>query len=442
MLEFRLRRGFGRWQLYAKEVLKMRPVLIALSIIIILFPSNLLAQVQMVTRPERESVELTIYNSRDLTLVREQRNVTLKSGLNLLQFSWVDTLIDPTSIRLKTLDSEADVHVKSAIFPPRLPNTIQWQVEAEEPGERALEVSYFTKTMSLEASVTISNDSGDDYENAQTRLVVGDVKLVEEVRELAAGIEEDKALKRAEARQLGTRRRGRGVETEEAGEQLAFFAARAPAVAETQAVSEYYMYVLKGRDTIKHEWQKRKLSFIIDEIPIKTVHRFGEHGDSVARFYQFKNDEEHNLGKEPLPRGNVKVFVESESTQIRVISSYIGEADIDFTPVGKEVKLYMGSDPEIKVKKRQMNIRRLNLQFDKDKKLVRFDTEREYTFEIESYKTEDANLEIKENLGRDWEILSSSHEYEQKDAHSIEFKLKLPAGGKDMIRYEVRLQGR
>lgn len=437
----------------------MRSVLIAVSVIITLFPSYLLAQVQMVTRPERESVELTIYNSRDLTLVREQRNVTLKSGLNLLQFSWVDTLIDPTSIRLEVLDAEADVHVKSAIFPPRLPNTIQWQVEAKAAGERMLEVSYFTsgltweanyiavmdeaeKSMSLRASVTISNNSGDDYENAQTRLVVGDVKLVEEVRELAAGLgmEEDRALKKAAEQPRVVAKRARaalaGVEAQEA----AFLAAPAVPFGETQAISEYYMYILEGRDTIKHEWRKRKLSLVTDDIPIKTVHRFGEHGDSVARFYQFKNDEEHNLGKEPLPRGNLKALrVEDESG---AISSYIGETDMDFTPVGKEAKLYIGPDPEVKVKKRQMNIRRVNLQFDKDKRLVRFDTEREYTFEIENYKAESVNLEIKENLGRDWEILSSSHKYEQKDAHSIEFKLKLPAGGKDMIKYEVRLQGR
>jgi len=437
----------------------VRKILIVTSfmLIFILLPSYLLAQVQMVTRPERESVELTIYNSRDLTLVREQRNVTLRSGLNLLQFSWVDTLIDPTSIQLKVIDAEADVYVKSAVFPPNLPNTIQWQVEAKAAGEHTLEVSYFTsgltwdanyialmdeseKSMSLSASVTISNNSGDDYENAQTRLVVGDVKLVEEVRELAAGfgVAGKKAVEEAETRVLAAKR-GRGVAREEV-EELAFYAAPAPpAVAETQAISEYYMYVLEGRDTIKHEWRKRKLSFVTDDIPVKTVHRFGEHGDSVARFYQFKNDEEHNLGKEPLPRGNLKVFVKSDSG---AISSYIGQADVDFTPVGKEVKLYIGPDPEVKVKKRQMNIRRVNLQFDKDKRLVRFDTEREYTFEIENYKTEAVDLEIKENLGRDWEILSSSHKYERKDAHSIEFKLKLPAGGKDMVKYEVRLQGR
>lgn len=427
----------------------MRWVLIAL--LLILLPSYLLAQVQMVTRPERESVELTIYNSRDLTLVREQRNITLKSGPNLLQFSWVDTLIDPTSIQLKVPDAEAGVQVRSAIFPPSLPNTIQWQVDAGSPGEKKLEVSYFTsgltwnanyvavmdkveKIMTLSASVTISNNSGEDYENAQTRLIVGDVRLVEEVRALAAGfgVEDDNAL--------DIRKRARRVQVEEVAEKYEVLAPRAPAVAERQEISEYYMYVMEGRDTIKHEWRKRKLSFVVDEIPVKTIHRFGEHGDSVVRLYQFKNDEEHNLGKEPLPRGNIKVFVKDE---FDAISSYIGEVNIDFTPVGKEVKLYLGPDPEVKVKKRQMKVKRVNLQFgEKDKNLAKFDTEREYTIEMENFKTESVNLEIKETLGRDWTILSSSHDYEKKDAYSIEFKLELPAGGKDTIRYEVRMEGR
>lgn len=435
----------------------MRLILFTVSLILILLPSYLFAQVQMVTRPERSSVELTIYNSRDLTLVREQRDITLKDGQNLLQFSWTDTLIDPTSIQLKVVDPKADIQVRSAIFPPDLPNTIQWQVEAKEPGEQTLEVSYFTsgltwdanyiaildaKMMSLTASVTISNNSGEDYENAQTRLMVGDVRLVEEVRELAEGkgFAEDKLL-RQEVRKTPAAKKARGAEALEMTDEFAVLAAApATAVAETQAVSEYYMYVLKGADTIKHEWKKRKLYFTVDNIPVETVHRFGEHGDSVIQFYQFKNDEEHNLGKEPLPRGKVKVFIRDVSG---AISAYIGEVNIDFIPVGKEVKLYMGTDPEVIVKKRQMSIKRVNLQFDeKDRRLALFDTEREYTFQLENYKTEDVNLEVKENLGRDWTILSSSHKYEQKDAYSVEYKLKLPAGGKDMIKYEVRLQGR
>jgi len=43
--------------------------------------------VDLSTVPKRDSVQLTIYNSEDLTLVRETRTVTFKKGANPLEFS-------------------------------------------------------------------------------------------------------------------------------------------------------------------------------------------------------------------------------------------------------------------------------------------------------------------------------------------------------------------
>jgi hypothetical protein len=40
--------------------------------------------VDLVTLPSRDSVQLTIYNSEDITLVKETRSVTLKRGSNKL----------------------------------------------------------------------------------------------------------------------------------------------------------------------------------------------------------------------------------------------------------------------------------------------------------------------------------------------------------------------
>ncbi|MHC4985527.1 MAG: hypothetical protein ACYTFO_05155, partial [Planctomycetota bacterium] len=38
------------------------------------------SNIDLVTLPGRDSVQLTIYNSEDITLVKETRNVTLKEG--------------------------------------------------------------------------------------------------------------------------------------------------------------------------------------------------------------------------------------------------------------------------------------------------------------------------------------------------------------------------
>ncbi|MCB1776805.1 MAG: hypothetical protein KDI50_05145, partial [Candidatus Competibacteraceae bacterium] len=65
-----------------------------LGLLGLLLPLALLAgNVDLATVPKRNTVQLTIYNSEDLTLVRESRVVTFKKGLNPLQFSWANTLI-------------------------------------------------------------------------------------------------------------------------------------------------------------------------------------------------------------------------------------------------------------------------------------------------------------------------------------------------------------
>ncbi|NLF86347.1 MAG: hypothetical protein GX571_09620, partial [Lentisphaerae bacterium] len=63
-------------------------------------PTASARNVDLSTVPRRDTVQLTIYNSEDLTLVRETRTLTFKKGINGLQFSWANTLIDPSSVEL------------------------------------------------------------------------------------------------------------------------------------------------------------------------------------------------------------------------------------------------------------------------------------------------------------------------------------------------------
>ena len=79
--------------------------------------------VDLSTVPARDTVQLTIYNSEDLTLVRETRKLTFKDGLNGLQFSWVNTLIDPSSVELRFLTNPEKLSL-TQLFPhdkPQMP---------------------------------------------------------------------------------------------------------------------------------------------------------------------------------------------------------------------------------------------------------------------------------------------------------------------------------
>src|SRR6266446_4240547 len=160
------------------------------------------ARINVVTLPGRDSVQLTIYNSVDLTLVKETRLLTFRKGLNRLEFSWANTLIDPTSVEFRALTHGDQVEVLDVSFPPRVTNALEWRINSEFAGEVQVEIRYFTsgiswsadyvaeankpeKLMTLAGNVRVNNNSGEDYENAQIRLVVGVIRLVEEIRQLA-----------------------------------------------------------------------------------------------------------------------------------------------------------------------------------------------------------------------------------------------------------------
>ena len=84
-------------------------VVAAVGISAFLVTRSGVAQVQLVTVPGRDTVELTIYRSEDLTFAKEQRNITLREGSNLIQFSWAGTRIDPTSAQLKSVSDPENV---------------------------------------------------------------------------------------------------------------------------------------------------------------------------------------------------------------------------------------------------------------------------------------------------------------------------------------------
>src|SRR5438045_8157070 len=99
--------------------------LILISVLQLLLAIAAEGRINVVTLPNRDSVQLTIYNSVDLTLVKETRHLTFRKGLNKLEFSWANTLIDPTSVEFKALTHSDEVEVLDVSFPPRVTNTLE-----------------------------------------------------------------------------------------------------------------------------------------------------------------------------------------------------------------------------------------------------------------------------------------------------------------------------
>jgi hypothetical protein len=249
--------------------------------------STSLAKVDLVMLPSRDTVQLTIYNSADMTLVRESRALTLKQGKNALQFSWANTLIDPTSLEMLPKASAGEIEIAELVYPPRVQNLGLWNIESKLSGKVPVEITYLTsgltwrafymgtlspdeKAMRLQGYVRVTNNSGEDYENAQTRLIVGKVHILDEIAELARRqypygrpgeivVEERLAGRRELAKR-----------TREALTELALVTAApaAPKEIKKEGLSEYFLYTIEGTETIPTGWSKRLQSFDISEVPV------------------------------------------------------------------------------------------------------------------------------------------------------------------------------
>jgi hypothetical protein len=413
---------------------------LVVTALLVSFPLSTSAKVDLVTIPGRESVQITIYNSEDLTLVKEQRQMTFKKGLNQIQFSWAGTLIDPTSLNLVFNEHPEQFHILDITYPADTANVLIWNVESSYSGLVPIEITYFTSgltwsadyvvranpeetKMRLEGYVTVTNRSGEDYENTQTRLLVGEIHLVEKIADLArAGVKELKRLAVADM-----------IARAEIVEKEAVRMARPKEIVK-EGISEYFLYTVEGRETIKNEWSKRLPSFAVDDIPFTLTyeHDDAKYGSNVVKFYKLKNDEKSHLGKEPLPDGAYNVFKSSGNGGL----TYINKCQSKYIPVGEDIELNLGPDGLITVEPKRMDFQRKEIVYDSFGNVRGWDIVEEWKIEMRNSKSVDVPLEITRHFQGDWEIKSQEN-FERKDKNTIQYKVVVPALATRVIQYTV-----
>jgi hypothetical protein len=239
---------------------------------------------------------------------------------------------------------------------------LYWNVQSDFDGPATIEITYFTsgitwsadyvcvadkneKEMKLEGFVRVSNKSGEEYEDAHVRLVVGTINLVEKIAQLARiPIEEVAKLEK------------------DAKEELRFKAAEGAMAAETPApasqpqearekqiikegLSEYFIFSIEGTETIANGWSKRMRSLEVDAAPFKVQYRYRpqEYGEQLVRMYLLANDKDSKLGGSPLPDGVVRVFRDNGRGGL----SYLAAQTVKYIPIGDKIELNLGQDPNV-----------------------------------------------------------------------------------------------
>lgn len=263
--------------------------------------------------------------------------------------------------------------------------------------------------LDLEGWVTLNNQSGAQYTNAQMKVVAGEVNIVQPEMRMALDMPAGVAMK----------------------------AMAAPAPMREETFAEYHLYTLPRRTTIKQNESKQVSLLTATAVHVAKVYEYrGNEGfysqpippqkeEKVGVFLKMMNKEENHLGM-PLPAGVMRVYQEDSEKMLQ----FAGEDRIKHTPKDEEVRLRLGNAFDVVGERTQTDFQRLSDRI----------FESAYEIKIRNHKQNDITVDVVEPMTEDWTILEKSHEFVKKDARTAVFSLPVPVNGETVLTYRVRVQ--
>ncbi len=444
------------------------------------------------TAADRSSVSITVYNV-NLALVRETRALAIpRPGTARLRFMDVPSAINPRTVHLKSLTAPGDVSVleqnyefdlispqklmekyvgreveiveqaqdlttrteKATLLSvnggpvyqvgdrivlnqtgkvtlPSIPAdlvarpTLVWTLDARKGGKQDVEASYLTDNMTWSADyvavvdsedratdltgwVTIDNRSGASFEDATLKLVAGDVRRV---------TPEEGMRVLTEAMPMA---KGRGAQFAE------------------EAFFEYHLYTLDRPTTIKDNQTKQLNLFQAANVPVtKRLLLVGQpswyrgqygtltQGEKVSVMLELQNSQKDGLGI-PLPKGIVRVYKQDRSGA----EQFVGEDSIDHTPKDEKVRLRVGQAFDVVADRTQTDYKALSPR----------ESESAFEMSIRNRKEENVTVTVREPVGGDWKLVTSSIPGKKIDAGTLEFEVPVPKGQEVKLTYRVRVR--
>jgi hypothetical protein len=314
--------------------------------------------------------------------------------------------------------------------------TLRWLVLAGATGAQEVELTYLAggiswtadynvllgsgdaNTLDINGWVTLNNHSGTAYNDAQLKLVAGDVNRVTDNRVMRSDMMVEEVM----------------------------FAtpASAPQV-EQRDLFEYKLYEVGRTVTIGNN-ETKQVEFVSgSNIPATTyfVYNASEpvyayyspivdrgYGvrtvTTVQTYLEFDTSEENGVGAD-LPAGRIRVYQQD----VDGAALLIGENRIDHTPKGETIDIFLGNAFDLVGERTQTDFRMVTNNVIQE------------TFEIKirnRKENESVEVRIPENLYRwsNWEIIDASEEYTRTSSSAIEFRVDVPAGEEVVLTYTVQ----
>jgi len=438
---------------------------------------------------------------KNLSLIKERRELELKAGINRVEYTNVAALIDPTSVMFedtkhkdtavleqnyeydlmsgkkllkKFLDKEITATEKegstytgtllsneggvmlrlsngkvvtlSKISKVEFPDsaglltkpTLVWQIYSPTDGKRDVLTSYLTSGMSWKANYIVKTNVDDTK---------ADIQAWVSVENRSGTTFEDAKLK------LVAGEIHRVVEPEEVypntinESEIMYSQPKSGFVEET--LFEYHLYTLERPATLKNNQVKQISLLSADSVPVvkELVFEISKSKD-VQVVLNLNNSKEKGLGM-PLPAGIIRVYKADSEGQLQ----FLGEDRIDHTPKDEEFKIIVGNAFDVKGTRTKTDCKKVDSDLWKESydfdatgkrihtnyKKISSDVWREsYEIELKNHKSEAQKVKIIEHFYGDWEIIESFDTYKKADAFTAEWEVKVPANGSKKVSYVMK----
>ena len=303
--------------------------------------------------------------------------------------------------------------------------TLVWMLEGDRDGSQEVETAYLSSGLSWRADyvllleedekragltgwVTLDNRSGASFQNAQLKLVAGEVNRVRD------------EIRRMKGVSFAT---NAAMEVRPQFEERGFF--------------EYHLYTLGRRTDVKDNEKKQILFFDAGNVAVDKEYTFRaepnyfiqgfrlpEGAERVDVTLRFKNSKENGLGV-PVPEGILRAYKKDHDGA----PQFLGENRVRHTPKDETLEFAVGRAFDIVGEHVQTDFKRLGERV----------VEMGYEVKLRNHKTEAVNVRVIENFNGDWTIVESSNPHKKENARTASFVIAVKPDAEAVLTYRVRI---
>ncbi len=296
--------------------------------------------------------------------------------------------------------------------------TLVWQLDTKKDGRELVKVAYRAQQMTwrvdyrarvnqagdrmdLGGWVTVTNNTGTTFKDAQVKLLAGDVNLVNPGQEPASG-------------PTGERKSGEKSENEAFREK---------------SFADYHLYEMGRPATLKSAETKQIELLDVPNVPVERVYEFRSNETKVAVALRFKNAEETAKGLGiPLPKGPVRVFQRDADGELE----FAGSDAIDHTPKNETLSVRLGYAFDLAGERRHI-AQRNGVNWN----------EQDWEIKLRNHTPGPVKIDAVEAINgssMNWTMLKESQPHTARDVNTLVFPVEVKANGSATVTYTIRYQ--